>query len=451
MAQKTFSSRRAASRFAVFAAMLCAACHAAGMDFREAYQAAVYNDASIRASRAGADAQRERVPQARSQLLPNIAFSGGRNYNELRSETPNILGQVTRNETTYFSGSQVLSLRQPLYRPYLTAALRQAKALEKDAEATLARDEQTLVVRVGESYFDALLAEDQVRLVAAQKEAYEVQLRASKMRFSAGSGTRTDIDEAQALVDMTYAQELEARQNVDATRHRLATITGQSVQALSTLDEQVFVPVIPVPDSVDAWIARAEDRSPELTALRAQLQAADEEVAKAKAGHLPTLDAVAQWSRTNSDNVTSVRSRYDNRAVGLQLNVPLYSGGYVNSTVRQAVASRVRAEEVLEATRRDLAVRVRQEFRGMTEGVVRIRALEQAVRSADQAVLSNRRSFEAGMRTTVDVLGAEQQRTLALRDLAQARYRYVVARLRLLALAGEDRDVSVSAVNAWLK
>src|SRR5690606_2737521 len=143
--------------------------------------------------------------------------------------------------------------------------------------------------------------------------------------------------------------------------------------------------------------------------------------------------------------------RHDNRAVGLQLNVPIFSGGYVSSTVRQAVASKVRAQEILEATRRDLAVRVRQEFRGMTEGVARIQALEQAVLSAEQAVLSNSKSFEAGSRTTVDVLNAEQQRTQALRDLAQARYRYVVARLRLQALSGEDRESSIAAANAWLQ
>jgi outer membrane protein/protease secretion system outer membrane protein len=135
----------------------------------------------------------------------------------------------------------------------------------------------------------------------------------------------------------------------------------------------------------------------------------------------------------------------------LQLSVPLYSGGYVNSTVRQAVAAHERAREVLDATRRDLGVRVHREFRGMTEGVLRISALQQAVRSAEQAVLSNRKSFEAGSRTTLDVLNAEQQKTTALRDLAQARYVYLVSRLRLLSLAGEDRQASVSQVNAWLK
>ena len=160
---------------------------------------------------------------------------------------------------------------------------------------------------------------------------------------------------------------------------------------------------------------------------------------------------MAQWARTNSDSVTSVNSRYDNKTIGLQLSVPLYSGGYVSSTVRQAVATQERTQEMLEASRRDLGVRVHREFRGMTEGVLRIKALQQAVYSAEQAVLSNRKSFQAGSRTMLDVLNAEQQKTVALRDLAQARYLYLVSRLRLESLSGADRQAIVAQVNHWLQ
>lgn len=424
---------------------------AGAMDLRQAYEAAYANDASIRASRAGAQASRERLPQAQAQRLPNVALNASRNYNDLTSKSQNFLGQPTTAENQYYSGSQTLSVRQPLYRPYLTALVRQARAQVDDADALLERDEQSLVVRVGEAYFDALLARDQLSLVAVQKATYQTQLDAAKKSLAAGSGTRTDIDEAQARLDLTLAQELEAQQNVEFTRRRLETLTGQGVDTLASLDVQGFSPVAPVPAGVEAWIEKAEQASPELQALRAQLEAARQEIDKAQAGHKPTLDAVAQWGRSNSDSVTNVNSRYDNKSIGLQLSVPLYSGGYVNSTVRQAVAAHERAREVLEATRRDLGVRVHREFRGMTEGILRISALEQAVRSAEQAVLSNRKSFEAGSRTTLDVLNAEQQKTAAQRDLAQARYVYMVSRLRLLSLAGEDREASVAQVNAWLK
>ena len=424
---------------------------AGAMDLRQAYDAAYANDASIRASRAGAQASRERLPQAQAQRLPNVSLNAGRNYNDLTSKTRSFLGQPVTTESQYYSGSQTLSVRQPLYRPYIAALVRQAQAQANDADASLEKDEQSLVVRVGEAYFDALLARDQLSLVGAQKATYTTQLDAAKKSLAAGSGTRTDIDEAQARLDLTLAQELEAQQNVEFTRRRLETLTGQSLDTLASLDVERFTPSAPVPAGVEAWIERAEQASPELESLRAQLEAARQEIDKAEAGHKPTLDAVAQWARSSSDSVTNVNSRYDNKTIGLQLSVPLYSGGYVNSTVRQAVAAHERAREVLEATRRDLGVRVHREFRGMTEGVLRIGALEQAVRSAQQAVLSNRKSFEAGSRTTLDVLNAEQQKTAALRDLAQARYVYLVSRLRLLSLAGEDRQSSVAQVNAWLK
>ena len=420
------------------------------LDLRQAYEAAYENDATIRAARAGAQASREKLPQARAQQRPNVSLNASRNHNDLTSETQNSQGKPVRSENQYYSGNQSLSVRQPLYRPYLSALVRQAQAQVEDADAALERDEQTLVTRVGEAYFDALLAQDQVMLIEAQKATYSTQLDAARKGLHAGTGTRTDIDEAQARLDLTLAQELEALQNVEYTRRRLESLMGQPVDVLAGLDVERFNPTVPVPGLVDAWVERAEQASPELQSLRAQLDAARMEVDKAQAGHKPTLDAVAQWSRSNSDSVTNVNSRYDNKSIGLQLSVPLYAGGYVSSSVRQAVAAQERAREALEAARRDLGVRVHREFRGMTEGVLRVKALEQAVRSAEQAVLSNQKSYQAGSRTAVDVLNAQQQKTTAQRDLAQARYLYLVSRLRLQALAGYDRQVSVAQVNSAL-
>lgn len=439
-------------RSMVAAALLgvLAAPAAIGMDFRQAYEAALENDASIRASRAAAQASSERLPQARAQLLPNVSLNLGRNFNDLTSEGRNMLGQPTTSETRYWSGNQTLSVRQPIYRPYLGAQLRQAEAQVRDADASLEKDEQSLVVRVGESYFEALLARDQVALVLAQKATFTSQLDAAKKGFAAGSGTRTDVDDAQARLDMTLAQELEARQNEGFSRHKLEALTGQPVRDLAGIDAARFSPQEPIPLSVQNWITRAEEHSPELESLRAQLEAAQQEIEKAKAGHRPTLDAVAQWAKTNSDSVTSVNSRYNNKSIGLQLSVPLYSGGYVSSTVRQAVATQTRVQEMLEATRRDLGVRVYREFRAVTEGALRIKALEQAVRSAEQALTSSRKSYAAGSRTSLDVLNAEQQRVATMRDLAQARYVYLVSRLRLHSLVGDERMESVMAVNAWL-
>ena len=421
------------------------------MDLLQAYQAAQQQDATILASRAAAQAGRERLPQARSQLLPNVAMSVGRNQNNLVNTTPNSLGQEQTSETHYPSLNRTLTVRQPLFRSYLAAQYRQAEAQVQDAEASLAQDEQNLAVRVSGAYFEAMLTHEQLALVLAQRTAYTTQLDAARKSLAAGSGTRTDVDDAQARLDMNAALEIEARQNVSYTLRQLEMLVNQPVDKLATLDVARLELLQPQPNVLQDWIARAETGNPQLQSLRAQVETSRQEVKKAGSGHYPTLDAVAQWSRSESENILNVASRYTNASVGLQLNIPIFSGGYVDSSVRQALAGQEHAEQALEAGRRDLGVRVYKEFRGMTENIPKVRALELALRSADQLVLSSRKSFQAGSRTVIDVLNAEQQRMVVLRDLAQARYMYLIARIRLLALVGAADDEAVAAINRMLK
>ena len=420
------------------------------MDLRQIYQAALAQDATIRASRAAADAGRERLPQARAGLMPSVSASVGRNNNNLDTTTPNILGIPTTTNDQYFSDNKTLQLRQPLVNMQRWLQFEQAKFVVDEVEATLDRDLQNLVVRVSGSYFEALMTDEQLELVLAQKSTYTAMLDAAKKGLAAGSGTRTDIDDAQARLDMAVAQELEARQNQDLTRRQLQMLVNAPVGAVAKLNVSALKLEGPQPANLETWTTKAEQNSPEIKALQARLEAARKEVRKAQAGHLPTLDAVAQWSNSGSENTTRINSRFENKTLGLQLNVPIFSGGYVNSTIRQAVAEQTRAEESLEALRRDLGVRVHKEYRGVSEGVMRVRALEQAARSADQMLKSTQMSMKAGSRTQLDVLNAQQQYTMSLRDLAQARYIYLLSKIKLASLAGDDASASVNEVNVSL-
>lgn len=420
------------------------------IDLLQAYEAAKLNDATILASRAAAEAGRERLPQARSQLLPNAAFSAARNKNQLQSIVPNSLGQEQTTDSSYPSSNNTLTVRQPLFRTLITAQYRQAKAQVDDVEATLAQDEQNLAVRVSGAYFEAMLTKEQLALVLAQGTVYLTQLDAARKALAAGAGTRTDIDDAQARLDMNAAVEIEARRNIEYTLRQLEVLVSQPIDKLATLDLSKFELLDPQPNRVEDWYERAEQSSPQLASLRAQVEVGRQEVDKAKSGHYPTLDAVAQWSRSDSENVTNVNQSYTNRVLGLQLNIPIFAGGYVNSQVRQAFAGQERAAQALEAGRRDLQMRVFKEFRGMAENIPKIKALEQALRSADQSVLSSKKSFQAGSRTLVDVLDAEQRRTLILRDLAQTRYQYLISKVRLLALVGGADIETIAAINRTL-
>ena len=421
------------------------------MDLKQVYQAALEQDATIRASRAAADSGRERLPQARAGLLPQISASAGRNNNNLDTTAPNILGAPVTTNDKYLSDNKTVQLRQPLVNMQRWLQFQQAKFVVEEVEANLDRDLQNLVVRVAGAYFEALMADEQLDLVLAQKKTYTALVDAAKKGLAAGSGTRTDIDDAQSRLDMAAAQELEARQNQDLARRQLQLLVNQPVDQIAKLNVATLQLSAPMPANLDDWTRKAEQASPEIRAMQARLEAARQEVSKAQAGHLPTLDAVAQWSNSGSENITRVNSRYENKTIGLQLNIPLYSGGYVNSTIRQAVAEQTRAEESLEALRRDLGVRVHKEYRGVSEGVLRVRALEQAVRSAEQMMKSTQMSLTAGSRTQLDVLNAQQQFTLALRDLAQARLVYLLSGVRLASLVGDDAMLSVEHVNGSLR
>ncbi len=423
-----------------------------GLDLAQAWQAALANDPQYQAARGAADATRERVPQARSQLLPQIGATAQLNRNLLRSERPPGFlegNEVVRDRRYYNSSADALTLRQPLFRPQLAAQLRQAKALVAQGDAQLDIERQRLVMRVTEAYLEVLRAEEQQRLLAVQRASLAAQLDAARKGFAAGSGTRTDIDEAQARLDLQVAQELEGLQAVELGRRQLSAIVGQPVGALSAIAVE-RLPTTPPREGLEEWITRAEGASPEVTSARAQVAAAREAVDMAKAEFLPTLDGTAQVLLSDSDSPTQVNSKYNQKSIGVLLTVPLFDGFATRSRVRQAGAEVVRAEGLLRAASLDLSNRVHREFRGVTEGLARIRALEQAVRSSEQLVQSSRRSWQAGARTLLDILNAEQQLGTARRDLATARFNYLLSLIRLRALSGELAEPSIAEVNGWL-
>ena len=423
------------------------------MDLHEAYQAALLQDATTRAARAAVQASDERINQAKAQWYPNVSLSAGYQRNNLDRTQPNLLGQEVTVNDRYPSKNTTLTLRQPLYRKSIAVTVEQTLAQRDDVEAGLQKETQNLAVRVAEAYTQILFARDQLAFIEAQKTATSTQLDAARKQFAGGSGTRTDIDEAQARLDMALALELEARQQQGFAQRQLALLINAPVElaALRPLANDRLAAWIPPSAGVEDWLTQAETRSPELRQLRARLETARLEVEKARAGHLPTLDAVAQWSRSGSENVTSPATRYLNRTMGVQLSVPLYAGGYVSATVREAVARQTQAEELLEAVRRDLALRVTTEYRSVTEGRLRVRALEQAEHSADQLAQSSRKSMQAGVRTLVDVFNADQKKAQTQRDVARARYEMLVAYVRLQALAGGDEGAGIAAVSGLLR
>lgn len=415
------------------------------------WRAALVNDRSVRAARAGAQAAQERTPQARAQALPQVQFSSSQFANSVSRDGVNTLNQPLQIFDRYESSTQTLSLRQPLIRAVIPHQLAQARLVGEEAQAVLRRETQNLAAKVAGAYLEALLAQDQLALVQAQQRFLRTVVAAETRAFAAGSGTRTAVDEATARLDLNRAQELEARQAVDLTRRQLEVLINQPIGRLAPLDTKGMDLRNLVQGSLDDWIAQGLQGSPEIQALQAQLGQQREEVGKARAGHLPTIDLVAQAQRSRSDNVINPQAKLTNQLVGLQVTVPIYNAGFVNSQTRQASAEAERTREQLEALRLDLGVRIHREYRGVTEGALRVRSLEVAVRSAEVALDSATKSMAAGVRSLVDVLNAEQQRAQVMRDLAQARYLSVASAVRLQALAGVVDEDIMTRINAVFK
>jgi outer membrane protein/protease secretion system outer membrane protein len=438
--------------FACVAGVLLASPYTVGAaDLLGAYRRALENDANFLAARANTDAAREAVPQARAGLLPTLSLSASRSKNNSEITQNSVLGPRS-SHFDYIAEGQNLTLRQPLYRRANLAQFRQAEAQVAGAELTLDKERQNVAARVTGAYFDALAAQDQMRFAAEQKKAYYAQWQRAVAMLDKGAGTRTDRDETRARYDGVLAQEIDAANALDLAERTLAFITGRPVAAgaLAPLDERRLPLEAPAPASFDEWAALAEHSNPELAALRYGIEVNRQEVSKQRSGHLPTLDLIAQRSYSASETVSIIGSQYNTDLVGVQVSIPLYSGGAVMSAERQALAGLERARQQYEAVKRQVTLSLRREYNNVMLGIAKVRALEQAVQSAGLALASTEMGVRAGTRNTLDVLNARQQVFRVRRDLGKGRYDYVVARLRLKAAAGTLGEGDIELVNRWL-
>jgi len=438
--------RRTRLAAALTLALALPAAPALALDLLESYQLATRNDGQLKAARARADADKEALPQAIGQLLPNVSASYSRGDIEQDTKRNN----VSFPTTNYVSEQKSLTISQPIYRKYQFSQLGEARAKVAGAEARLSASAQDMGTRVVSAYFDALFQRDRLALIQAQQASVGAQLKSARLAFESGTGTRTDIDEAQAKLDVLAADEIQARQAIGSSAQQLAIFIGAPVDGLAVIDTDKLELGGFEPGELDDWLQQALANSPDIRTLRARVEQTDAEISMARAGHHPTVDGVVRFSNSLSESPQVVGSEFTTRYVGVQVQVPIFAGGQVNSQVRAAVASNQEAKESLAFTINDVQLKVRKEYADIREGLTRVRALETAVRSADQVVLSNRKGVEAGTRTTLDVLNVEQQRFNTRLELARARYGLLVSWAQLTGLAGTLNEAEVTRINAAL-
>jgi len=419
-------------------------------DLLQVYREAQRYDAAYAAARHAAEAGRERLPQGLALLLPTLNLSGSatRSRLEVDSRDTSVSPSFTR---TPESVGYTLTFTQPLFRQQNWLQYRQAGHQVRQAEATFGQAYQDLIVRVAQAYFDVLAAQDTLGLVRAQKEAISEQLAQAKRNFEVGTATITDTHEAQSRFDLIGAQEIAAQNDLESKRRALQLLTGREPGELKPLRPDVKL-TPPNPPDMQSWVEIAEKQAYPVQIQEAAAEVAALEARRNSAAHLPTLDFVATHGQTgqSATSESSVGRDTTNTVIGLQLAMPLYQGGALNSRERESASLSLKAKEDLENARRNSALATRQNYLAVINGIAQIAALEQALVSSQSALDSNKLGYEVGVRINIDVLNAQQQLFSTRRDLAVARYNTITNHLRLKAAAGALREEDLEEVNRVL-
>ena len=432
-------------RPALLLAGLLVAASVQAADIVQVYREALVNDAQYMAARANVEAGREKLPQGLAGLLPTLSATANTVWNENQYDASNRSTQISKN---YNTNAYNVNLTQPLFRWQNIVQYGQAKLQVAQAEATFAQSSQELILRVAQAYFDVLYAEENLRAVRANKQAIAQQLEQAKKNFEVGTATITDSQEAQSRFDLASAQEISAENDLEVKRYALRVIVGKDYPVLNRLRREAEL-APPQPASMDQWVVSAEKDSFSVQAQQAAAEVAAKEVERVRGGHYPTVDIVANYGKNNNalSFVGNDTLETTARNVGLQLNIPIFQGGAVNSKTREAEANRMAANASLEAARRTAALNARQSYLGVVNGLAGINALKAALTSSTSALESNKLGYEVGVRINIDVLNAEQQVYNTKRDLAKVRFDTLLAQLKLKAAVGALSEADLVQIN----
>jgi protease secretion system outer membrane protein len=303
------------------------------------------------------------------------------------------------------------------------------------ASAQFSARQQDLVVRVVGAYIEAQNSDVVLALAIAQRDALLEQRNSNQRMFEHGEGTKTDVLEAQSKYDAAEAQVLEAQDTVTNNRNVLAALVGSEINSLDPLSEDFEVKPL-MPSSFDEWKTLAMERNSDIEALRYAVEANQQDVNRARASNAPRVDLTASLSSSDSETINTLNQKYKARSIGVQVSIPLYSGGYAMAASRQSVANREKTKSDLDAKTGQVMVELRKQYNLTFSSIKRMDALKTAVKSAELLVEATRQSIKGGVRVNLDLLNAQQQMFAAKRDLAQGRYGYLLSYMRLRNAAG---------------
>lgn len=414
-------------------------------EFSKTYAAALEYDANFQGAKYSLSSMEEAVPLARSGLLPNISAS----ISDTAVRGTREVTGIGATDLDYRAPSQSINLRAPIFNVEGMHRLKQAESQVGAAQSQFVSRKADLLDRLTVAYLQRMLAEDNFQVFHAQIQAVVEQRNLMRKRLDRGEGTKTELAEARANLSLAQAQWAEARDQVTTSRAALESISGQNRESMGRLGV-TFVPATLMPASLEKWLEMAMASNPDVEAKRRFVEVAKAGVDRSSAGHLPRLDVVASISNSRNDSASNLNQSLNQTALGLQLNIPIYSGGAVTASVRQALAEQSRAESDYLSEKRRLEQEVTRLFQIVQNGGSKLEAYEEALEASRLALDGTQKAQASGFRTNVDVLESVRKVSQAERDLAQARYDHILQRLRLFNKAGLTPETAVANVDAML-
>lgn len=415
----------------------------AALTLAQAYDAALRNDVRYQMATKELESARLAVPVVRAGLLPQLAFNASVSKVKGTRDFGNALNQDVRVPLNYEAPQYGLSLRAPVFNYESLVRLRQATSTAQGAEAMMQARHLDLVSRLTTAYLEVLMQHEAFRLAAEELQSLLAQAERARRRYTLGEGTVQDATAAEAAAEIGRTRLARSRDDVVLALQSLQRVTGMPASTLRALPVDFAGVALPLPD-LQAWMSQALQSSPILRFRELSVETARHGVDRQRAGHYPRLDVVASLSRAENESVSTLNQATRQRSVGVQLSVPLYSGGGIEAGIAQALAEKERVQEELRAERENLLFEVERLYRLAYQGPDRLAAYAQALGASEVAVQAADRAQAKGLGTAADYRLAVARRAAAQRDLIQARYEYVNQYVQLLVVTGWTPGVLVN-------
>ncbi|MFM9835949.1 MAG: TolC family outer membrane protein [Methylophilaceae bacterium] len=413
------------------------------------YHEALAHDPTLASALSANKAAQEIIEQGKALYRPTVNFTA--DASATRTHIRYLDSNIPPGNSDFENLKAGIEARQPIYRKQNLVQMEQSKTQVSLADKQYHLQQQALILRTTQAYFEVLVAQDKIDLLAAQKTAILSQLDQAKATFEVGTATVTDVNEAQAKYDLVLAQEIAAKNEYEIAKRSIQAITGEIPQKLATAKSDIQV--VALGQGMSDWQQIALLNNLNIQIQQDALKLSEQDVDRAEAGHLPTLDAVASVSDSyanGSPSVFSAGNELRGATIGLELEIPLYAGGAITSKARQAVLNKQKAQDDVEIVRRQVDFDTQSAFLNLSSSIAQVKALEQALISSQSQLDSTKLGYEVGVRTSVDVLNAQQQFYSAKRDLLQARYNYLVNIIRLKTASGLVSEADLQDINQQL-